>query len=311
MDDLVTIGALAQQCGLSRSALRFYDDCGLLRPVAVDGSSGYRYYALTQVEDALLVKRLRAAEMPVADVREFLVASPGQRKALLDLHAARLEQRAEALRRALGEVYAALGSPPPPGPAPFSKVPGCTVQAGALIGGLREVRFAAAPAELRPDLAGVLVEARGGSLRLVATDSYRLAVRDLVVVPGAQGAILRGFIPLEKVDELSSLLAGVDAVSLSQGCGGDLRAVFDGHALEIGERNGLFPDYEHVLNGLAIGHRCVADRRSLAGALAGDSGTSVVVNFAPGSITLSSDEKDLSVPASWDGPEISMTINPA
>jgi hypothetical protein len=36
MDQLLTIGALAERCGLSRSALRFYDQCGLVRPVVVD-----------------------------------------------------------------------------------------------------------------------------------------------------------------------------------------------------------------------------------------------------------------------------------
>ncbi|MCX4639442.1 MerR family DNA-binding transcriptional regulator [Streptomyces platensis] len=47
MDDpeqLLTIGVFARRVGLAPSALRFYDDCGLLRPARVDAVTGYRRY---------------------------------------------------------------------------------------------------------------------------------------------------------------------------------------------------------------------------------------------------------------------------
>ncbi len=74
MDQLLTIGELAQRCRLSRSAPRFYDQCGLLQPVAIDPATGYRYYQETQVGAANLVRQLRKAEVPVEDVRAFLAA---------------------------------------------------------------------------------------------------------------------------------------------------------------------------------------------------------------------------------------------
>ncbi len=40
-EELLTIEAYGRLFGLTPSALRFYDDCGLLRPVRVDGASGY------------------------------------------------------------------------------------------------------------------------------------------------------------------------------------------------------------------------------------------------------------------------------
>ena len=43
-ESLLTIGAFAQAVGLSPSALRFYDECGLLVPAEVDPVTGYRYY---------------------------------------------------------------------------------------------------------------------------------------------------------------------------------------------------------------------------------------------------------------------------
>jgi DNA polymerase-3 subunit beta len=56
---------------------------------------------------------------------------------------------------------------------------GVTVDAAAFAAALRQVVRAASKDDLRPILTGVLLTAHAGGLRLVATDSYRLAVRDL------------------------------------------------------------------------------------------------------------------------------------
>lgn len=56
---------------------------------------------------------------------------------------------------------------------------GVTVGASALSDALRQVVPAASKDDARPILTGVLLAAHEGGLRLVATDSYRLAMRDL------------------------------------------------------------------------------------------------------------------------------------
>jgi DNA polymerase-3 subunit beta len=56
---------------------------------------------------------------------------------------------------------------------------GVTVAAAALADALRQVVPAASKDDARPILTGVLLAAHDGGLRLVATDSYRLAMRDL------------------------------------------------------------------------------------------------------------------------------------
>ena len=56
---------------------------------------------------------------------------------------------------------------------------GVRVDAAGFAAALRQVVRAASKDDLRPILTGVLLTAHGGGLRLVATDSYRLAVRDL------------------------------------------------------------------------------------------------------------------------------------
>ena len=47
--ELMSIGAFAKAAGLTASALRFYDDAGLLRPEQVDPLTGYRFYSQPQV----------------------------------------------------------------------------------------------------------------------------------------------------------------------------------------------------------------------------------------------------------------------
>jgi DNA-binding transcriptional MerR regulator len=72
MDERMSSGAFAARTRLSRKALRLYEEQGLLRPVAVDPSSGYRSYAVEQVERARLIGLLRRLGMPVARIAAVL-----------------------------------------------------------------------------------------------------------------------------------------------------------------------------------------------------------------------------------------------
>jgi serine/threonine protein phosphatase PrpC len=68
---LLTIGVFARAARLSPKALRLYDELGLLRPAAVDGESGYRFYAPAQLERARLIAWLRRLGMPLARIRHL------------------------------------------------------------------------------------------------------------------------------------------------------------------------------------------------------------------------------------------------
>ena len=72
---------------------------------------------------------------------------------------------------------------------------------------------AASHDDARPILTGVLMAAEAGGLRMVATDSYRLALRDL---PGT--SVLREgqsvLVPSRALGELTRLLAGAEHVTL-------------------------------------------------------------------------------------------------
>jgi DNA-binding transcriptional MerR regulator len=306
VDHLLTIGAFAQRCGLSRSALRFYDECGLLLPVAVDDSTGYRYYAAAQVADAVLVKRLRCAEVPVGEVRQFLGAGAAERRQMLAAHAGRLEDRAGALRRALDELAEGLEQA-----AQGEQLASCTLSAAAVLDAISQVSFAASRGGHRPELSGVWVEAAEGSLRMVATDSYRLAVRDLPLGEQYETSELVGFLPLATAGELCAALAGASTVKLSRRRSGDLEMAIDDDAVVTTVAyEGRFPDYGAVLAGNVGGHRAVAGVRALANALLGAAEETATLDFTPGALVVRSGGAQVVVEGSWDGPALSMVLNP-
>ena len=69
-------------------------------------------------------------------------------------------------------------------PAPSGEM--VSLSTAGLAEALRQVVRAASSEDTRPVLTGVLMAAEAEGLRLVATDSYRLAVKDL---PGAKGVL--------------------------------------------------------------------------------------------------------------------------
>ncbi|MGH9277526.1 MAG: GNAT family N-acetyltransferase [Acidimicrobiales bacterium] len=107
MPDLLTIGELSARCGLSVKVLRTYADAGVLAPVHVDPSSGYRYYEPGQQADAEIVALLRRAGVPVADIGRFLTDPSGdaldgwERSMVAEMHGRR--EALAAVRCRLGE----------------------------------------------------------------------------------------------------------------------------------------------------------------------------------------------------------------
>ena len=81
--ELMTSGAFARASGLSRKALRLYDELGLLHPARVDPVTPYRFYHPGQLEQARLVAWLRRLGMPLAVIRSVSGLPParGRRRA--------------------------------------------------------------------------------------------------------------------------------------------------------------------------------------------------------------------------------------
>ena len=98
--ELLTIGAFAKASRLSPKALRLYDELELLRPARVDPDTGYRYYAVAQLQQARLVAWLRRLGMPLAEIRAVCALDPADAAREIRAYWARVEAET-AVRRDL------------------------------------------------------------------------------------------------------------------------------------------------------------------------------------------------------------------
>ena len=72
MDQLFSIGDVAKLFHLSVSSLRHYEALGLLTPERVDPNTGYRSYSIRQFEVLNTIRYLRALDMPLEEIADFL-----------------------------------------------------------------------------------------------------------------------------------------------------------------------------------------------------------------------------------------------
>jgi protein phosphatase len=115
VDELLSIGDFSDRCGLSAKMLRSYAAAGLLVPAAVDGSSGYRYYATGQLHRARIIALLRRAGIAVDDIVEFFDTPDPD---TLDRWEGQIVRESAARRQALGQARAALALNQAPAPGP-------------------------------------------------------------------------------------------------------------------------------------------------------------------------------------------------
>jgi len=71
----LSIGEFSRSTLLSARQLRDYHEAGLLLPASVDPWSGYRAYQVDQIEDAVLIRRLRELGVPLSRIRVVLSES--------------------------------------------------------------------------------------------------------------------------------------------------------------------------------------------------------------------------------------------
>ena len=120
-----------------------------------------------------------------------------------------------------------------------------TLDAATFSAALTQVVRAASRDDARPILTGVLLAAEAGGLRLVATDSYRLAMRDL---PGtsllAEGKQV--LVPARALGELTRVLGASPTVTLRLGAD---HATFEAGNVRLTTRliEGEFPNYRQLI----------------------------------------------------------------
>jgi len=108
--DELTVQETAARTGLSEHTLRYYERAGLITAVRRDGSSGHRRYSADDVARGRTLACLRAAGLPLDQMRRyFTLAARGrsaapEMRALLEQQKRALEDRMEAMRRHLDYV---------------------------------------------------------------------------------------------------------------------------------------------------------------------------------------------------------------
>jgi DNA-binding transcriptional MerR regulator len=127
---LLSIGDFSRATHLSVKTLRYYHQEGVLEPLEVDESSGYRRYSVEQIPTAQVIHRFRDLGMPVDDVRRVIAApDPAARSALISRHLQRLEEELGRTQAAVASLRDLLDHPAAEWPVEHRRVPAMRVAA--------------------------------------------------------------------------------------------------------------------------------------------------------------------------------------
>jgi DNA polymerase-3 subunit beta len=177
---------------------------------------------------------------------------------------------------------------------------------------LTQVTVAASHDDARPVLTGVLFEVAEGALRLVATDSYRLALRDLPAVR----SVVTGLVPVRALRELARTV-GAKKMQVAVGSREAAFASTQG-VLSVRLIEGTFPNYRQLLPS-SYPNRLVVDRDGLLQAidrasLVAEDHIPIRLQLAPGGVELSVSRQDVGgetehVAAEYQGEEMIIAFN--
>src|SRR5215212_9140352 len=206
--------------------------------------------------------------------------------------------------------------PPFPEPDQEGRV---QVPAQAFVATVAKVARSASRDETRPVLTGILVSASGDELRMVATDSYRLSVKETKLEAPLAGSF-EANVPARALQELSRIVgqAPEDVLSVAVRTN---QVIFEAGGTVLSSRliDGQFPNHRQLLPD-AFEHEL---------RLAGDEITEVVrrisllaqknaplrLAFAEGEVTVSAQTPDVgeaseSLPVPFDGEPLEIGFNP-
>ncbi len=210
-------------------------------------------------------------------------------------------------------------------PEDFPKLPetpadtGLSVPADAFVETIGRVAQAASRDETRPHLTGVLVTASGSDLRMVATDSYRLSVKE-TTLGSALSAELEANVPARTLQELSRIAgaAGADSIGVAAL---ENQVVFSVDDVVLSSRlvEGRFPNYQQLLPE-SFEHELTLNRAELlevvrrVGLLA-QKNAPLRLRFSEGALDVSAQTPDVgeaseSLPVPFKGEPLEIGFNP-
>jgi len=192
------------------------------------------------------------------------------------------------------------------------------IDAAVFAAAVKQVVPAASNDPNRPILGGVQIEAEGDGVKLVATDSYRLAVRDL---PGTAflGAGQTVLVPRNALQELLRILGDADKLTLRLG---EREASFEVGDTYLVTRliEGQFPNYRNLIpeahpNHLKVSREALMEAVKRVRVVSRDAATPVKLVMRSGELELSVATQDYgtaleTIDADYNGDELSVAFNP-
>ncbi len=161
-----------------------------------------------------------------------------------------------------------------------------------------QVVVAAGRDELLPVFTGIRIEIEGDTVSLLATDRYRMALKEITWNPGSTQASATALVPAKVLSETAkSMTAGEQVtLSLASGAAGDGIIGFEGDG-SAGQRqtttrllDGEFPKVRHIMNTQAVMNVRVSTSEAIAAAkrvaLVAERNTSLRMLISDGYVTL-------------------------
>ena len=203
-----------------------------------------------------------------------------------------------------------------PSPSPDTRV---SVPAQAFVETIGRVVRSASRDETRPVLTGVLMSASGQELRMVATDSYRLSVKETSLETPLTGS-LEANVPARALNELARIVQQSDEGALAVSVGQN-QVIFEVGDIVLSSRliDGQFPNYRQLLpetveHTLRLSSAEVTDVVRRISLLA-QKNAPLRLSFTEGTLTISAQTPDVgeaseAIPVPFKGEPFDIGFNP-
>ena len=191
------------------------------------------------------VVREGAVVLPARLLVDVVRALPGD-SVSLELRSAEQDVEIVAGARDLPHPHARASRTSRRSPSP-SRRAGSRCRRQAFVATVAKVARSASRDETRPVLTGILVSATGDELRMVATDSYRLSVKETKLESPLAGAF-EANVPARALQELSRIVGAAEEDELSVAVRTN-QVIFEAGGVVLSSRliDGQFPNHRQLL----------------------------------------------------------------
>ena len=318
---ITTKQALVEGLGIANKAVSSRSSIQVLSGVLIDARDEGIMLSATDMEISIKAPLAGRVEQPGSLVLPARIATDIARS--LPTGDVIMEQRAGETQVEIraGESVFTLHSLPA---VDFPQLPafsgqGFTVEKAAFLETVDRVAPSASRDETRPVLTGVLIHFGSTSVQMVATDSYRLSVKDTPVESSVVDKI-QVIVPARTLLELSRIATGTgDAALIIEPSENQVLFQVGGISLISRLIDGQFPNYRQLIPEtfdyeVAVDHDELLEAIRRIGLLA-QKNAPLRLRFADNTLTVSAESQDVgkaqeAMPVQYSGDELEIGFNP-